>query len=351
MILNKISYQPVYQITRGEAIESVHFGAIAIANSQGELVAWYGEPTTLTFLRSSSKPLQALPFIEKGGAERFGLSLQEIALLCASHSGTDAHFKVARSIQQKVGISEDNLLCGVHPSFHKPTANLMADRGEAPSPNRHNCSGKHTGMLAYAKMEGYPIENYPDPEHPIQQNILQTLSEMCSLEVDEIKLGIDGCSVPCFAMPMYNAALAWARLADPNGLPPERATACQTITSAMTGYPNMVAGPGRFDTRLMEVAKGKIIAKGGAEAYQGLGIPAGALGRHSQALGIAVKLADGDTRRRAKEAVVLEVLKQLNALTDQELEDLQEFGPNKTMYNWRKLVVGQGGPCFTLNYK
>lgn len=342
------SYKPLYQTTRGGTVESLHFGAIAIVNAQGDLVAWYGDTAIVTFMRSAAKPFQAIPFVEKDGPAAFAMTPKEIALICASHSGTDEHFRTLHQLQQKIGVTEAALLCGTHRPLHQPTARLMADRGERPTPNRHNCSGKHTGMLAYAKLENAPLENYPDPEHPVQQSILQALGEICSLEEHEIKLGIDGCSVPCFAMPMYNAALAWARLVDPRALSPKRAQACRTITSAMTTHPNMVAGPGRLDTRLMEVTQGKIVAKGGAEAYQGLGLPPGALGPNSQALGIALKIADGDTRRRAKDAVVIEILRQLNALTEAELAALEDFGPTRTLRNWRKLVIGQGRPCFRL---
>ncbi len=350
MTSKECSYQPVFQTIRGETVESVHFGTIVIANSQGDLIAWYGNPETVTFWRSTSKPFQALPFIEKGGHKTFGMTPQEIAFICASHSGTDTHFKVAKKLQQKIGISEDALLCGTHSPFHKPTARLMADRGEHPTPNRHNCSGKHTGMLAYAKLENAPLDTYPEIEHPIQQNIIHSFSEMCSLDVDEIGIGIDGCSVPCFATPMRNAAVAWARLVDPQQLAPKRAKACQTITQAMVTHPNMVAGPGRFDTRLMEITQGKIVTKGGAEAYQGLGIPAGALGPNSQALGIVVKISDGDASGRAKAAVVIETLKQLNALTEQELTALEKFGPTQIIHNHRGIIVGKGQPCFTLNF-
>lgn len=333
---------------RGETVESVHFGAIAVVNVRGDLVAWYAEPSTVTFVRSTAKPFQALPFVEKGGPATFKMTPREIALICASHSGTDEHFRVLHKFQKKIGITEKALLCGTHWPFHRPTAKLMADRGERPTPNRHNCSGKHTGILAHAKLENAPLENYIDPEHPVQRSILQMLSEMCSLEAEEIKIGIDGCSVPSFAMPMYNMALAWARLVDPRELAPKKAEACRTITSAMVSHPNMVAGPGRLDTRLIEVAQGKIVAKGGAEAYQGIGQPPGTLGPGSQALGIAVKIADGDMRRRAKAAVVLEILRQLKALTEQEMTALEEFGPRQTVRNHRGLVVGQGQPCFDL---
>ena len=139
-------------MTRGDIVESVHFGAIAAVDSTGKLVAWYGDPDLLTFTRSSAKPLQALPFLESGGMSYFDLTLQEVALLCASHSGTDEHMAVIQSIQAKTGVRESDLMCGVHTVYDRKTAEAMRERGETPTPNRHNCSGKHTGMLAFARL-------------------------------------------------------------------------------------------------------------------------------------------------------------------------------------------------------
>src|SRR5512137_1397808 len=148
------SYRPVFQFTRGDIVESIHFGAIAVVEASGELAAWYGDPGLVTFTRSSAKPLQALPFLEAGGMAYFGLTLQEVALLCASHSGTDEHLAVVRSIQAKTGVQESDLMCGTHTVYDRRTAEAMRQRGEVPTPNRHNCSGKHTGMLAYSHMLG-----------------------------------------------------------------------------------------------------------------------------------------------------------------------------------------------------
>jgi L-asparaginase II len=226
------------------------------------------------------------------------------------------------------------------------------------TPNRHNCSGKHTGMLAYVQMlirqgELAPDEGleYIDPQHPIQREIVETFAEMCGLPVDKVELGIDGCSAPNFAAPLYHAALAYARLADPEAgkvVPPERAAACRTITSAMMFNADMVGGPARFDTRLMEVAGGRVLIKAGAEGYQGMCLMPGALGPDSPAVGIALKIGDGDLRQQARPAVVLEVLRQLDVLSATELGFLSEYGPVFPVENWRKLEVGQARPSFRL---
>jgi len=346
-------YEPVFELTRGQTPESVHFGAIAVIDSEGRLLAHYGNPAETPFLRSSAKPFQALPLIERQGHVKYNLDEQEIAITCASHSGTAEHVNVIKSIQHKTGSTEDDLMCGVHYPLHEATANEMRALREKPTPNQHNCSGKHSGMLALARLAGYAGSGqaYIDPEHPIQKIIKGTFAEMCMLPVDAISMGIDGCSAPNFAIPLLQAAWGFARLCDPQASeiqPVERLKACQTISSAMWKHPEMVGGPGRFDTRLMQVGDGRWIAKGGAEGYQGIGIFPNVQAPNSPAIGIALKISDGDSRGRICAAVSMEVLRQLGLLNRGDLEALADFGPSFTIRNWRKLHVGEGRPVFDL---
>jgi L-asparaginase II len=350
-------YVPLFEVGRGKIVESIHYGALAVVDINGKPVAWLGDPHAITFLRSSAKPFQALPFLEQGGQAAYNLTPREIALACASHSGTDEHVAVARSMQMKAGVSEADLLCGVHFPYHEATADAMRERKETPTPNQNNCSGKHTAMLAFARMyeHGNPDSAdslpYIDIRHPVQQDILHTFAAMCDFPVGKVEIGIDGCSAPNFAVPLYNAALAYARLCDPEAghvSGRERADACHVISSAMMFNPDMVGGPGRFDTRLMEVAQGRLLAKGGAEGYQAIGIMPGVLYPDSPALGIALKISDGDQKSRARPAVALEVLRQLGALSQNELNMLAEFGPVSPVENLRKLVVGEQRPVFQI---
>jgi len=340
---------PLYELTRGEFVESIHFGSIAISDNQGRLVAWYGDPHTITFLRSSAKPFQALPFIEENGQGFFNLLPNEIALICASHSGTDQHVACVQNIQKKTGVNEDELMCGIHPVYDASTAETMRKRGDELTPNRHNCSGKHTGMLAFAHMRTWSTSDYLDPNHPVQKRILSTFSEMSGVPMHEVAIGIDGCSAPNFAIPLHNTALAYARLCDPQELSEARAKACRIITTSMTHHAFMVDGPGRFDTRLMEVSDGRIVSKSGAEGYQAIGIFPNVLEPGSPALGIAFKVSDGDVRNRACPAVSLEILRQLNALSSAEEEELAEFGPSLPLKNWRGIEIGGTRPAFELN--
>jgi L-asparaginase II len=362
-------YQPIYEITRGRVVESIHYGSIAVTDNQGHLVAWYGNPETTTYLRSSAKPFQVMPFIEFGGQAAYDLSPREIAIMCASHSGTDEHVELVRSIQAKTGVNEEDLMCGVHTPYHAQTAEAMRQRGEKPTPNRHNCSGKHTGMLAYIRLKqskndeaNWDKDNRPyiDPQHGLQQEILKNFAFMCDLTPTQVEIGIDGCSLPNFAVPLQNAAHALARLSDPEGLPATKAAACRTIFKAMTSHPDMVGGPDSFDTKIMLATGGRILCKGGAEGYQALSLLPGSAPDHSQALGICLKISDGDlsghSRAKtdpfghARPAVTLEVLRQLGAITKDETEKLASYGPTFPIHNWRKLVVGEARPCFALNF-
>ena len=349
MISPNLPYQPLLELSRGDLVESVHCGAIAISDKQGNLIGSIGDLQLVTFLRSSAKPFQALPLIESGADEFYGLTPQEISLICASHSGTDEHVAILTDLQAKVGISEAQLLCGIHPPYDEQTAFTLKLHGQQPTSNRHNCSGKHTGMLIYSKFVEITSPEYISLDHPLQKRILTSLAEMAELSVDQINLGIDGCSAPNFAIPLRSAAQAFARLCDPAELSSSRARACQKITSAMMAYPIMVAGRERFDTRLMDTLPGRIVSKGGAEGYQGIGIMRDTLYPGSPSLGIAIKIADGDLNGRVRPAVTLEVLHQLGAIPEEDLNKLVEFGPVKTLKNWRQKEVGTSQPCFNLD--
>ncbi len=348
-------FEALFELSRGRIVESVHFGAIAIVDAQANLLYSYGDPHTVAFLRSSAKPFQALPFVERGGIETFGLTPRELALACASHEGSDEHMRVAESIQQKAGIQETNLQCGVHMPGDSAAYKALIARGERPTPNRNNCSGKHSAMLACAKMQGLPLDTYLQNDHPIQRDILAGFSEICGIPADKVELGVDGCSAPNFAVPLVNAALGFARLTDPRGLSSTRAEACKKITSAMTTHPEMISGRGEFDCRLMQTGKGKIVCKRGAEGFQAIGLLPGVISEHG--VGIAFKVSDGDLLfrtinieplNRVRPAVTLEILHQIGALDESQLKELSVFGPSLPIKNHRGIVTGESRPVFTL---
>jgi L-asparaginase II len=212
-------------------------------------------------------------------------------------------------------------------------------------------------MLAHARMRGFPLETYLNLNHPIQQEILSTLAEMCGMDSKLIELGVDGCSAPNFAMPLYNAALGFARLCDPRELSEARAAACNKITSAMTSYPEMISNYGEFDCELMTACEGKVVTKRGAEGFQIVGLMPGVLGKDSPGVGIAFKVTDGDsssmndsleTMTKVRPSVTLEILKQLRVLNEKQLNALAKFGPEKVIKNHAGLLTGKSIPTFKL---
>jgi L-asparaginase II len=340
-------YQPLVEVTRGKMVESIHFGAFCVVDHNGRLLAHAGSPDLVSYPRSSLKPLQVLPLIEEGGAETFGLTGEEIAIMCGSHAGTLQHVAVLESLHEKIGVTGADLACGVHWPYDTETREAMKLAGEEPTVFNHNCSGKHSGMLAYARLRGFSTQNYLDPSHPVQVAIRKAVGEMVSVAPDQMPMGIDGCSAPVYGMPMRNMAQAVAKLADPAGLGGLREEACRTVTSAMIEHPFMVAGPHQFDTDLMSAAGGKLFSKGGAEGYQIIGVLPGVISNHAPGLGIAIKVSDGDARGRARQAISLTILDWLGVLTADEDNLLADYG-NVPVKNWRKLEVGEVRPAFSL---
>ena len=347
--------QPILELTRGRVVESTHFGSIAVVDSTGKLLHSYGDPHTVAFLRSSAKPFQAIPFVERGGVEHFNFTQSELSISCASHETAQIHLDTVKAMQAKIGIQEGDLQCGAHLPGDASKLRMVIQQNSIPTPNFNNCSGKHTAMLAHAKMRGLPLENYLDHAHLIQQDILAAFSEMCGIEKEKVELGIDGCSAPNFAVPLLNAALGMARLCDPRTLTEARATACRKITIAMTAHPEMISNYGEFDCELMTVGAGRIVTKRGAEGFQIIGLMPGVYGENG--VGIAFKVADGDASRmneelessgRVRPAVTLEILRQLQALNETQLQSLAKFGPVKQIKNHRGLLTGQSYPLFQL---
>jgi L-asparaginase II len=348
---------PLFELTRGDIVESVHYGAIAVVDAVGRLLYSSGDPHTVAFLRSSAKPFQALPFFESGAHETLHLEPKEQALLCASHEGSDEHVQVAARIQAKAGLKESDLQCGVHMPGDVAAYKALVATGTAPTANRNNCSGKHSGMLALARLRGLPLESYLELSHPIQQDILTTLAEMSCYPREKIEVGIDGCSAPNFGLPLYHAALAFARLCDPRELTESRQKAARQITEVVTTNPEMISGGGEFDCRLMRTMNGRMVCKRGAEGFQALGIMPGVLAPEATGVGIAFKVSDGDLlfrtielepRNRVRPAVTLEILRQTGAISPSELEELGEFGPELPLLNHRGIIVGMSRPNFRL---
>ena len=284
------SDEPLAALWRGPLIESVHRGRAVFCNPAGDILEAIGDPEGYTYVRSSAKPFQTLPLITSGTIDAFGFTDEEIAVVCASHSGEDHHTNIVRSVLEKAGLTEDDLQNGPHPPFYDPSAARIARSGESPRPIHGNCSGKHAGMLALCVHEGWNLRDYRKPDHPLQQRILDTVSKVCGLETNEVLLGGDGCGVPAFAMPLKNLATGFARLATGDCLPDELAEGCRRVREAMRANPHTVAGTDRFDTQLMQDTP--LLAKSGAEGV----FACGNAEASAEGWGMAIKISDGAGR-------------------------------------------------------
>jgi L-asparaginase II len=328
-------------------VESRHRGFIAVVDASGALVAGLGDVKTQAWFRSAAKPFQTIPVITSGAATRYGFTPRELAVITGSHSGENAHLETVLSILNKIALDESALKCGAHMPFDDASAKRLRAENEEPRALHNNCSGKHAGMLAFARHAGEPLDNYLDPDHPIQRRIHSTLARFADEPIDEIKVAVDGCGAPVFGLSVEAMARSYARLVDARraGIEPELTRAADAVVGAMIEHPEMVGGTrDRLDTDLMLVAKGEIISKVGAEGAQLLGVKPN--DRYPKGLGIAVKIEDGDIRR-ARDPVVIETLRQLGLLDDAQLAALAHYA-RSTIFNHSKIEVGEVRTCFRL---
>ena len=271
---------------RGDLVDQIHRGHIAVTDHTGKILWKLGDPECLTFARSSAKPLQAIPVAESGALEHYGITPQELAVICSSHNGEPFHVKAVESILHKAGLSPDQLCCGAEYPMYVPAEDALKIAGIPRAPIYCDCSGKHAGMLITARHFGESLENYTALEHPVQQRILSVFAEMCGVETSEVHLAVDGCGVPVHALPLYRLAQGYARMSLPTLFAPTRATVIRRITSAMTAHPEMVAGTDRICTQLMAAFGDRIFCKSGASAFYAVGIK-------DKGIGIALKMEDG----------------------------------------------------------
>jgi L-asparaginase II len=285
------------EVTRGGLVESIHRGAVAIATAEGAIRFALGDVETPVYTRSSLKPIQALPLIESGAADAFGLSDEEVALACASHSGEPMHTTRVASWLERIGCSEADLACGPQVPRYEPASQELLRSGEKPSRLHNNCSGKHTGFLTLAKHLKAPLEGYVNVAHPVQQAVLTSLAALSG--VTDPAWGVDGCAAPNFALPLAAFARALARIAG------RRTPGADRILRAMIAYPELIGGTGRTCTALMLAAKGKAAVKIGAEGVYAAMLP-------KAGLGIAIKIDDGASR--GAETAIAAVLEKLGVI-------------------------------------
>lgn len=323
------------EVTRGAATESRHYGHVCAVTSTGEVLLAAGAPDRPTFARSSLKPLQALAAVACGVDEAFQLSDAEVAVMCASHQAEPRHREVVTGLLQKVGAGEELLHCGAHPPLHQGSREELVRSGQPPSRLHNNCSGKHAGMLALARVLGAPLEGYWELSHPVQREILRVVTLFCDVDGEELPFGIDGCGVPTWLLPLRNLALGFARLSEPSALPSREAEAARRVTRAMMAEPGLVSGQGGRNTLFMESLPGALFCKGGAEGCEAAGLP-------GRGIGIAIKVEDGASRPLSP--VLLSLLKRFGVV-EEELPHALGTLARPTLTNTCGQAVGEIRSC------
>jgi L-asparaginase II len=322
------------EVTRGPRVESCHRGQIAVLDAAGQLRHGLGDVEALVCMRSLAKPFQALAVIITGAAAAFGFGAEELALFSGSLSGQDFQVELVTRILSRLGLTPEALQCGVHPPLHRPTARALAQAGLKPTPLHNTCAGKHAAMLALCVHHGWPLTNYLEPAHPVQELILGTVARMVGFPKAQIQVAVDGCGAPVFYVPLKNIALGYARLA---GAQPE--SAAGILKTAILGHPRHIAGDGRLETVVMEALPERLFAKSGAEGGFALSLM-------EEGLGVAFKIEDGG--QRALNPTVVAILEQLQVLTPSASEALAAFR-QPPILNHRQEEVGRIRPAFTLN--
>lgn len=319
------------EVTRGGRVESRHQADAVIADASGSIVRVYGDAARPVFPRSAIKALQALALVESGAADRFALEPRHIALACASHNGEEMHLRAAGEMLERAGLSPVCLECGAQPPSLKEDYDRMILAGGKPQAIHNNCSGKHSGFLCFAVHEGLETKGYVQFAHPVQRAIAGILTETTGTVHGEENHGIDGCSIPTYAIPLQNLAIAFARFGVGEGGGKRRSSAMLRIRDACLAHPEMVHGTGGFDTEVMKALGGRAFTKTGAE-----GVFIASLPEHG--LGIALKVADGATR--ASQAAMAALLESALELEETGRNVLRGFS-NHELRNWNRLAVGR----------
>jgi len=304
------------EIVRGAMVESRHRGAFAVVDAAGKVVRSAGAIDRPVYPRSAIKPLQALPLVETGAADKYGLGAEELALACASHHGEPIHVQKVSAWLGRIGLGEGNLECGAHLPTDVPSAQALIRGNQPPSQLHNNCSGKHTGFLCTAQCFGENPKGYIEADHPVMRRVLQAVGDMTGTDMGRAPAGRDGCGIPVIGLTLQAMAQGMARLADPSGLPDERRAASTRILDAMAAHPLLVDGSGGLTVEVMQVAGDKVRVKFGAEGVFCAALP-------TLGLGIALKIEDG--AGRAAEVAIMAVLDRLGCFTSEQRMALHPF--------------------------
>ncbi|MGD9478088.1 asparaginase [Shinella sp. G-2] len=318
------------EVTRGNLVESRHRGMVVAVDGDGTVVFSQGDIEASVFPRSACKAMQGLPLVEGGAADAYGFGAKELALACSSHSGEPEHVRLAGDMLAAAGVDESVLECGAHWSFDQPVLIRQARSLDQPGALHNNCSGKHAGFVCTACHAGTGLKGYVRYEHPVQAEIRGVMESLTGAALAVDNCGVDGCSIPTYAMPLKSLAHGFAKMATGTGLAPERAKAARRLIDACMAEPFFVAGTKRACTRLMKTAPGRIFAKTGAEGVFCAAIP-------EKGIAIALKCEDGTTR--AAESMVAATLARFFA-DEPDLHAALLAQANRSMSNWNGIHVG-----------
>jgi L-asparaginase II len=305
------------ELRRAEVLESFHRGVICVVDENNQVVYSKGDIQQVCYPRSAMKFFQHIPLITSGIFESYGFTNQQLAVMCGSHNGESTHTSVVKTILDKIELNEESLKCGAQPPTLKKDYHQLIRNNQEPQPIHNNCSGKHAGFLAWSKFKNSETGSYLSPEHPLQKEIRDVVAKFYEMDSSELKLGMDGCSAPTFAMPVFNQAIAFKNLVSPPlRFDDKIRNAANKIVDAVTEFPDMVAGTQRYCTDLMRVTKGRIVGKTGADGVYCIGIP-------SKKWGISIKIDDG--KMGPQYQVAQELLKHLNLITSEEVAELEKY--------------------------
>jgi L-asparaginase II len=318
------------EVMRGDTVESLHRGAIAVVDYNNKIVLEFGDINRPIFPRSAIKAFQAIPLFETGAVDRFDLTDQEIAMACASHNGEEAHANASLTMLKKCGLDVSSLECGVQWPADDQAQHPLIKAGLKPTALHNNCSGKHAGFVCVACAAGDDPKGYVKTSHPTMRMVRQAIEDMTGFKLAAAATGTDGCSIPTYAMPLRALAHGFARLATGQGLGKQRASAAERIRKAVANEPFFVAGTGRFDTKVMEILRERAFIKTGAEGVYCAALP-------ETGIGVALKCDDGNGR--ASQIMMAAILSRFVQMTDIEKAALQpQFQP--ILKNWNGIEVG-----------
>ena len=319
------------EVYRNKVLESFHRGIVCVVDNDGKIIYSEGDVNQICYPRSAMKFLQVLPLIENGGIEKFGFSLEEIAVMCGSHNAEKEHLRVVNSILQKIGLDKEKLFCGPQYPTSKKDSDELVRKNEKPHHIHNNCSGKHAGMLALCVLLGVSTEDYINPNHPIQKLILDVCAEMYEYEKGKIVIAKDGCSAPIFSIPVYNQAVGFKNIVSPEKFSDKRNSACKIVVEAISKFPFMVAGSKRYCTDMMQICAPKIIGKTGAEGIFCLGLT-------EEKVGVCIKIDDGKMLPQYNVAEAF--IEATTIFTKEKLQPLHHYSEEE-LYNFNKFVTGE----------